>query len=146
MFYEGVKPTSNKIRFADIIDGSSNTLLFGEILAGQSEAESYSCCYESNPRGWATFDNGETSAHVPLNYFCKAYDEAPGSCDNSPGNSVTTNPWNWTVCNGYKSRHTSGVNFAFADGSVHFINEGVNQLTLIKLGVRYDGGINDLQQ
>jgi len=137
MFYEGVTPTSNKIRFADVLDGTSNTMLFGEILAGQSSAESYSCCTDSNPRGWATFDNGETSVHIPMNYFCRTYDAAPDKCQ-SP-DDVTTNPWNWSVCSGYKSRHAGGCNFAFVDGSVHFIPSSVDQLTLIKLGVRYDG-------
>jgi prepilin-type N-terminal cleavage/methylation domain-containing protein/prepilin-type processing-associated H-X9-DG protein len=144
MFYEGQTPKSQKINIAGVTDGTSNTILFGEITAGNSDAESYSCCYESNPRGWASFDNGTTNVMVPLNYRCKHYDEAPDSCDNSPGNSVTTNPWNWNVCSGFKSQHTGGVNFAFADGSVHFINQSIDQLTLIKLGVRNDGGVVSL--
>jgi prepilin-type N-terminal cleavage/methylation domain-containing protein/prepilin-type processing-associated H-X9-DG protein len=141
IFYEGQTPTSPKINMASVTDGTSNTLLLGEITAGNSDAETYSCCYESNPRGWASFDNGSTNVMVPLNYYCKHYDEAPSTCDNSPGNSVTTNPWNWNVCSGFKSQHTGGVNFAFADGSVHFINQNIDQLTLLKLGVRNDGGV-----
>jgi prepilin-type N-terminal cleavage/methylation domain-containing protein/prepilin-type processing-associated H-X9-DG protein len=141
LFYEGQTPTSQKIKIASVTDGTSNTFMFGEITAGNSDAESYSCCYETNPRGWASFDNGSTNVMIPLNYFCKHYDEAPCSCCNAPGNDVTTNPWNWNVCSGFKSMHTSGVNFAFADGSVHFISQNVDQLTLLKLGVRNDGGV-----
>jgi prepilin-type N-terminal cleavage/methylation domain-containing protein/prepilin-type processing-associated H-X9-DG protein len=140
IFYEGQTPNSQKINIAGVTDGTSNTLLLGEITAGNSDVESWSCCDEYHPRGWASFDNGATTVMVPLNYRCKHYDEV-SSCDNSPGNEVATNPHNWNVCSGFKSMHTGGVNFAFGDGSVHFISQSIDQVTLIKLGVRNDGGV-----
>jgi prepilin-type N-terminal cleavage/methylation domain-containing protein/prepilin-type processing-associated H-X9-DG protein len=152
MFYEGQKPTSPKIRMASVTDGTSNTILLGEILAGQSSAESYSCCNNipwnttnSLNRGWASFDNGETTALIPINYYCHTYEVDPNgtcSCTDSSGNpDPTVNAWNWNVCAGYKSYHTGGAQFAFVDGSVHFINQNVDQLTLIKLSERADGAV-----
>jgi prepilin-type N-terminal cleavage/methylation domain-containing protein/prepilin-type processing-associated H-X9-DG protein len=148
MFYEGATPQSAKIRMASVTDGTSNTILLGEILAGQSGAESFSCCNTTNynttnnlNRSWASFDNGEESFLIPLNYYCKTY-EVDGCSGNCPDPAV--NPWNWAVCSGYKSYHTSGVNFAFVDGSVHFINQNVDQVTLIKLSERADGGVVQL--
>jgi prepilin-type N-terminal cleavage/methylation domain-containing protein/prepilin-type processing-associated H-X9-DG protein len=137
MFYEGATPKSAKIRITDATDGTSNTILLGEILAGQSSPESFSCCSDGN-RGWGTFDNGETTALIPLNYYCKTYDidNCQCACPDPP-----TNSWNWRVCAGYKSRHSGGVNFAFADGSVHFISQNIDLLTMIKLSERSDGGV-----
>jgi prepilin-type N-terminal cleavage/methylation domain-containing protein/prepilin-type processing-associated H-X9-DG protein len=144
MFYEGVTPTSMRINIASVTDGTSNTILLGEITAGNSDVESWSCCDEYHARGWATFDNGSTNVMIPLNYRCKHYDEVTSGCDNTPGNEVTTHPGNWNVCSGFKSMHTGGVNFVFADGSVHFINQNIDQVTLIKLGVRNDGAVVQL--
>jgi prepilin-type N-terminal cleavage/methylation domain-containing protein/prepilin-type processing-associated H-X9-DG protein len=152
MFFEGASPKSEKIRMSSVIDGTSNTILLGEILRGQSSAESFSCCGTHQPgpnggpgipaqRSWASFDNGETSAMLPLNYYCKTYhnDDCQNVCPDP-----TVNPWNWSVCSGYKSYHTSGVNFAFVDGSVHFISQNIDQVTLIKLAERADGGVVQL--
>jgi prepilin-type N-terminal cleavage/methylation domain-containing protein/prepilin-type processing-associated H-X9-DG protein len=146
VFYEGVTPTSPKIRITDITDGSSNTLLLGEILAGQGQVESWGLGDYPGQVGWASFDNGETTALIPLNYMCQRYDLGgdPGTCTDAGGNpNPATNPWNWRVCAGYKSNHTGGVNFAFADGSVHFIAQSIDQVTLIKLSERADGAVVD---
>ena len=94
-------------------------------------------------RGWYSMDSGhvETSSLPPLNYPCQSFDQWPyGSCD---GTNNTVNPWNWNICNGFKSNHTGGANFAFADGSVHFIGNGIDHLTYIKLSVKSDGAVID---
>lgn len=47
--------------------------------------------------------------------------------------------WNWHVTWGFRSRHTNGANFAFVDGSVHFIHESIDHQTYQYLGCRHDG-------
>jgi prepilin-type processing-associated H-X9-DG protein len=47
--------------------------------------------------------------------------------------------WNWAVTWGFKSNHTSGVNFALADGSVRFISETIDHRLYQYLGCRHDG-------
>jgi prepilin-type N-terminal cleavage/methylation domain-containing protein/prepilin-type processing-associated H-X9-DG protein len=150
MFYEGASPTSPKIRIADCTDGTSNTFLLGEFLPDRSVPEMDSASRPPSAggdprdgRGWYSFDSGhvETSALPPLNYPCGSFDiYAYGSC-NATNNTV--NPWNWNICNGFKSNHTGGANFAFADGSVHFIAQTIDHLTYIKLAVKSDGAIID---
>ena len=50
---------------------------------------------------------------------------------------------NLSVSAGYKSQHPGGANFAFLDGSVHFISQNIDQITLIRLAVRNDGAVVD---
>src|SRR5262249_39323266 len=148
LFYEGQTPKSEKIRIASVTDGLSNTLMLGEILAGQSAAESFSCVSgaggikgKGNPRCSAYLGTGATPGKIPHNYYCKTYDLDNCQCS-CPDPAV--NPWNWSQCSGYKSQHVGGVQFAFGDGSVHFISQNIDQVTLIKLGERNDGGVVQL--
>jgi prepilin-type processing-associated H-X9-DG protein len=41
------------------------------------------------------------------------------------------------------SRHSAGVNAVFADGSVHFLNYGIDLETLNNIGHRADGQVLD---
>ena len=42
---------------------------------------------------------------------------------------------------GFKSRHSGGVNFVFCDGSVRFISQFINQETYTYLSQRADGRV-----
>ena len=46
---------------------------------------------------------------------------------------------NWAVTWGFKSNHPGGVNAAYVDGSVHFLNENIDMRTYQHLGCRDDG-------
>jgi prepilin-type N-terminal cleavage/methylation domain-containing protein len=102
-------------RFTDFIDGQSNTLLVGEkhVPTGR---EGY---------GWLD---------------CSIYNGNYGSCCERSASRLyplTTNPKD----TGWKfgSRHTTIVQFCFADGSVRGIPEAINPYTLELLGTRNDG-------
>ena len=51
---------------------------------------------------------------------------------------------NWAVTWGFKSNHSGGANFAFVDGSVHFIRESIDMRTYQYLGHRFDGQATSL--
>ena len=120
-------------------DGTSNTLLIGESLpeyncggvSGYPAAGSWS--------GWWTNDGAHAmiSTIIPINYQVIKDDTDPTVCQTRPGRSRS----NWAVADGFKSNHTGGANFVFADGSVHFINQNIDQITFIQLAVRNDGEV-----
>jgi prepilin-type N-terminal cleavage/methylation domain-containing protein/prepilin-type processing-associated H-X9-DG protein len=135
----GETPKTKGKTIASVTDGLSNTIMLGESLIDKGDPHLYSAdsFTGAGRRGWATFDGGTGYHSVlpPINYPIVSADVENQTCLPDP----KRNFWNWQVSNGFKSNHTGGANFAFADGSVHFISQGIDQLTLIKLGVRNDG-------
>ncbi len=100
-----------KIRINQILDGASNTLAVGEDVP------------EVNRHGAAFYSNGDyASSHAPLNYFPKPPD-----------------PDNWPRVISFRSRHSGGVNFAAADGSVRFISQDIDRFLYQKLCTRSGG-------
>jgi prepilin-type N-terminal cleavage/methylation domain-containing protein/prepilin-type processing-associated H-X9-DG protein len=84
-----------------IKDGLSNTFMIGEDLP------------EYNYHSTAYYANGDyCSCHAPLNYMPTPFD-----------------PRDWPDMMSFRSRHPGGASFAYADGSVDFINQSVNYMT-----------------
>ena len=107
---------------SSIHDGLSNTIFFGEILP---------VCSGHQRSGWAASNNGQgfTSTLVPINY---------NSCDDSSSEGCRhSNNWNAEI--GHKSSHPGGAMFAFGDGSVHFLSEGIDYQNYQYLGAKADG-------
>jgi prepilin-type processing-associated H-X9-DG protein len=93
-------------------DGTSNTILIGETLPGHSE---YNCTFCENMNVGST--------HVPLNIMeMDVLAATPRSTHDRT--------------NGFKSLHQGGVNFAFSDGSVHFISEAADWYLINALGTK----------
>ena len=142
--YSGMADSASKgKRIGEITDGTSNTALFGETVLSKGNQYILQECTSSqlpNParRGWTTCDNGFglSTFHVPINYPIAAWTPATTRCTNPP---VQVNVYNWGINNGYKSNHPGGASFALADGSVRFIAQTIDQVTLIKLGLIRDG-------
>ncbi len=102
------------IRFEDVTDGLSNTLMVGETLPGH-------CRWNS-----AFAPNFcETSTNIPLNTMEDA--------------GTTTDNW-WRTC-GFKSRHPGGANFALGDGSVRFVTDSIDFRLFNALGTREGGEV-----
>jgi prepilin-type processing-associated H-X9-DG protein/prepilin-type N-terminal cleavage/methylation domain-containing protein len=123
MFNRGGAP----INIGSVTDGTSNTLLIGETLPNETNDMRID-------KGWAGFfGNSSCTTIIPLNYQVR-----PNlSCSNDPTHWLG----NWGVSQGFKSRHTGGVNFAFVDGSVHFLSQNISHETYQKLGCRNDGQV-----
>jgi prepilin-type N-terminal cleavage/methylation domain-containing protein/prepilin-type processing-associated H-X9-DG protein len=114
--FKGEKRT---VRMADITDGTSNTFLLGEALASR--------CEENN---WAhAFDVLATCAIDP---------------NATRADGTYYDPDNWPNTMGFSSLHPGGVQFAFADGSVHFIGNDIPRLIYRALSTRAGGEVAQL--
>jgi len=127
------------IRLAMITDGTSNTIMFGELLAGQNGDVYYSLGKNGSAgmnTGWAQSDSGIAinDTIVPINTFLTYLDPNQNRCNN-----WQTNVDNWNITFGFRSRHPSGAQFVFADGSVHFLPQSISHMVYNQLGCRDDG-------
>jgi prepilin-type processing-associated H-X9-DG protein len=86
--------------------------------------------------GWAQTDSGLSviSTIVPINTRTDYLDPKQDICAN-PARNVD----NWNISFGFKSNHTGGANFVFADGSVHFLSQTIEHRLYQLLGCRNDG-------
>ncbi|MHB8899766.1 MAG: DUF1559 domain-containing protein [Thermoguttaceae bacterium] len=107
------------VGFNAIVDGTSNTMLVGEVLQGQG----------SDLRGFIWWgDASSFTAYLPPNStlpdriysltYCKNFPKLNLPCDIS----TTTDPTMFAT----RSRHPGGVNVTLCDGSTRFIAETIN--------------------
>lgn len=114
--FEGVFSTRSKTRIANITDGTSNTMMFGENLGGRV--------------------NGKVQ--IAFTWMgCAHLTSHSGLVD--PVTKVPGERWNY-----FSSRHPGIVQFVFADGSVHRVNTNISKGNYIRLSGMKDGGSVDL--
>lgn len=128
----GVLLESRSVRLAEITDGASNTILV-------AEASSYEV---GTPK---TYDNGSwivgtnifRKTKAPINYRPKCEHFNSGQFD-----------WSCSECSAYqyeaRSRHPSGINALFCDGSCRFISETVDMDALAAAITRNRGETKSL--
>jgi prepilin-type processing-associated H-X9-DG protein len=134
-----------KINIAMVTDGTSNTLLMGEFLPGQNgEASDILDLTRDNHRGWYIWDSGNSygTTIIPISY--RSDIREPNVQDPGVPTTALCDPHhfqNWSVSTGFKSNHSGGANFAFADGSVHFLSQTIDVRTYQLMGCRNDGQV-----
>ncbi|HWL07937.1 MAG TPA: DUF1559 domain-containing protein [Planctomicrobium sp.] len=120
-----------KIR--DVTDGTSNTILVGEIVP---------MCSDHTDRGWWNTSALWAATTGPINFAI--------DFDGCPGRSSIPNPRPSPDCHGkthrataiaFKSLHTGGAHFVLADGAVRFISENIDYANYQRLGDRRDGQV-----
>ena len=136
MTRDGIFYIDSSVRLADITDGSSSTLLFGEryhrdpkydllqpvVLPGGSSIGQWGrWAYVANQ---GAMGNVTLSTPVPINYQVPQVPPA--------GNASMI----WDRACAFGSGHAGGAYFAFADGSVRFLSESTPLLTLQALSTR----------
>jgi prepilin-type N-terminal cleavage/methylation domain-containing protein/prepilin-type processing-associated H-X9-DG protein len=140
---DGMFWLNSKVRIADVVDGTSNTLFFGERYHydvnwdtaqsqnGGSLINTYGGWAWANP--YAMEDHTE-SAYSPINYMIPA------------GTTQITYDLSDARLNAWGSGHPGGANFALVDGSVRFISATVTQKIWHALATRNGGEVVSLDQ
>lgn len=139
-------PNQKPVRLADITDGTSNTLLFGERSRWDRNYNSFAA------QGWdwefRFYGNwcGATRlvlAHVTLSSYSPLNYRLPFDFDNRasavpPANSAADFKYyiDMRVC-AYGSNHPGGAHLAMADGSVSFVAETIPLVVLRALSTRH---------
>ena len=113
---DGVLFNNSKTRIADIRDGTSQTLLVGEVTGGR--AGSYVGYF------WITHNSNDTADGI----------NGPSTV---PGGATSFLFYG----GGFSSYHSGGCQFTFADGSVHFLSESMDQAVLSALTTRSNGEV-----
>ncbi|VTS04520.1 DUF1559 domain-containing protein [Tuwongella immobilis] len=114
-----------QMNMASVQDGTSNTIMLGETLPETHD--------HFGDNSWARYNGG--NSHVTtlpvINYEIRTRER----CSSDPLRSAG----NWNVSWGFRSRHTGGANFVFADGSVSFLSANIDRNVYQYLGARADG-------
>lgn len=122
-------------KLKEITDGLSKTIFFGEVRPD---------CSVHAYHGWLHGNNGSglVSTVIPINYdtcYTPAAIYNSGSEDTHvQGCNMSCN---WATELGFKSNHPGGANFAFGDGSIHFLTEDIDHLSYQYLGEKNDGEV-----
>ncbi|MEM7455264.1 MAG: DUF1559 domain-containing protein [Planctomycetota bacterium] len=141
---DGIFYLNSETTHADIIDGSSHTLLVGEALADQ---DLFGDDHSSNSQkvdhwyiGSAELEDYPT--HLASGFLSAECSECLGSsaCPINAIRDETTNINDKEL--GYGSNHTGGINMGFADGSIQFIRESVDRDVWSAIGSRNGREVN----
>jgi prepilin-type N-terminal cleavage/methylation domain-containing protein/prepilin-type processing-associated H-X9-DG protein len=134
--YEGIFTNRSKTRLTDILDGTSNTLMFGEALGGFVQQPNYT----TRQYVYSWMGVGAIATKFGLGQPGLPYGP------NSMGVSQPGADWST-----FSSRHPGGVQFCFADGSVHSLKFGTTTMrkpdcsqdwwVLQRLGGIHDGQV-----
>jgi len=136
----GVLFLNSGVRYRDIADGSSQTIMFGEKLATKLDLGWLSGT-RATLRNTGTAINGSSSAGGLLAVLGDAAEISPGYAAAPAAAAAPGKPA--LVVGGFESHHPSGAVFAFADGSVRFLSNSTSRPLLAQFGHRADGQLLD---
>jgi prepilin-type N-terminal cleavage/methylation domain-containing protein/prepilin-type processing-associated H-X9-DG protein len=124
----GQKPPS----IAAITDGSSNTIMVGEVLPSNAADNNF----------WM-FNGSYAGTTVPLGFNSNTIAATGTPCGTGQWQSASA-PVGCRFgasAKGYISRHPGGSNFAFGDGSVRFLKNSISMVTYCALASRSGGEV-----
>lgn len=117
----GLLYLNSRIRYVEILDGSTHTILAGEMFPGPDTL------------GWVSGTRATLRNTSLFELFRSRYD-SPASPNDPP--KAAAGPLD---IGGFGSSHPGGANFCLADGSCHFYSEDIKPEIFQQLGHRADG-------
>jgi prepilin-type processing-associated H-X9-DG protein len=134
----GVFFLNSRVRHEDIADGTSYTIFVGEKIRDPSDL-GWASGTRSSLRNAGSPINAPAPSYVPGSPFPAWFDEGTGEMP--PSGPPDFDPVRFV--GGFGSRHSGGANFAFGDGSVRFLKQGISRALFRCLADRADGEIID---
>jgi prepilin-type N-terminal cleavage/methylation domain-containing protein/prepilin-type processing-associated H-X9-DG protein len=126
--YRGTQKPPN---IAAVTDGSSNTLMAGEVIPSRAADSNF----------WF-FNGAYAGTTVPLGWNSNTYPASAANCFQQWQNSTAPNGCRYSAAaKGFVSLHPGGANFLFGDGSVKFLKNSISLITYCSLGSRAGGEV-----
>jgi len=116
---------------ASVTDGTSNTILVGEVLP----------LADANNAFW-TSTGSASGTTVPISWDTNSFPASNPMCNGAwQGATAPLGCRYSAAAKGFASRHPGGANFLFADGSVKFLKKSISMPTYCALGSRNGGEV-----
>ncbi len=136
------------VRFRDVTDGLSNTLLLGERSHFDPKYDTFfTSGATQNPMGgwgyWAPAGGQFAMTDLTMSSFAPINYHMPYDVANQPGGGGSFDNSAEAILrmNAFGSRHVGGAQFALADGSARFIGENIDRTVLRALSTRAGGEV-----
>ncbi|MBB3204255.1 prepilin-type N-terminal cleavage/methylation domain-containing protein/prepilin-type processing-associated H-X9-DG protein [Rhodopirellula rubra] len=124
---------NSRVRYGDITDGSSHTILIGEMTPEQSSL-GWASGTRASLRNTGTFGGTVMTPDNTQQNDVNAID--PGNAGEVDNGEMASD-----YVGGFASKHQGGAQFCFADGSVRFLTHSIDATLFQNLGHREDGAM-----
>lgn len=124
---QGMFQRTDTVKLENITDGTSNTLMVGEMSWSPGIITSSNIA-GTRFRGWARGCDNPTAGGAPVCGGIKTISNAINAYSNTLFNEMP-----------FGSQHTGGTNFAMGDASVRFLNASIN-INTYRAAASYNGG------
>jgi len=121
---------------ASITDGTSNTVLLGEVSAQKNSPSLYNLSAQNTFPIWAGGNPNQSGQGHQHNYFRVMDINYPLNSQNTSGD---TGGGGAIMDRCFSSNHTNGANFLMCDGAVRFLSNAVNPAAYQAAGTRNQG-------
>jgi prepilin-type N-terminal cleavage/methylation domain-containing protein/prepilin-type processing-associated H-X9-DG protein len=123
--------TMQVVTMASVTDGTSNSILVGEVLPIQDAQNNF----------W-TGNGAASGTTIPLGWNANTWPASDPICNgNWQGANAPLGCRYAASSKGFASNHPGGCNMLFADGSVHFLKKSISPDTYNALGSRNGGEV-----